>query len=199
MRKARMASRILRARVAWLVSRKFLATCWVMPEAPSGRLPGLARLATTARSTPMKSMPGWVKKRWSSAATKACEHALGHGGHRHEHALLVGIFGEQPAVGGVEPRDGGRLVVGELLVVGQAVAEMPEQAGHGAGADDQGGGGEGQQDFEQIEHGRSLQGFPPLFTPSQGTIMWHSSTAGSAPAPSLYNEEGKAKIPLRLS
>ena len=71
MRKARMASRILRASVAWLLSRKFLATCWVMPEAPSGRLPGLVMLASMARRTPMKSMPGWVKKRWSSAATKA--------------------------------------------------------------------------------------------------------------------------------
>ena len=72
-----MASRILRASVAWLVSRKFLATCWVRPEAPSGRLPGLATLAITARTTPMKSMPGWVKKRWSSAATKASSTRLG--------------------------------------------------------------------------------------------------------------------------
>ena len=104
----------------------------------------------------MKSMPGWVKKRWSSAATKACEHALGHGGHRHEDALLLGVFGEQPAVGGVEPRDGRRLVVGQLLVVGQAVAEMPEQAGHGADAYDQAGQAKGQTDFDKIEHDHRL-------------------------------------------
>ena len=77
MRKARIASRILRAKVAWLLSRKFLATCWVMPEAPSGRWPGWEMLAITARITPTKSTPGWVKKRWSSAATKACSTRLG--------------------------------------------------------------------------------------------------------------------------
>ena len=89
------------------------------------------------------------------------QHALGHGGHRHEHPLLAGVLGEQPAVGGVEPRHGGRLVVGELLVVGQAVAEVPEQAGDHAGPDDQGGRGEGQQDFEEIQHGRPSTSFAP--------------------------------------
>ncbi len=75
-----MASRILRASVAWFDSRKFLATCWVMPEAPSGRLPGLATLEITARATPTKSTPGWLKKRWSSAATKASSTRLGMAG-----------------------------------------------------------------------------------------------------------------------
>ena len=153
MRKARIASRILRASVAWLVSRKFLATCWVRPEAPSGRLPGLVMLEIMARTTPMKSMPGWVKKRWSSAATKASTHALGHGRDRHEHPLLAGILGEQPAVGGIEARNGRRLVVGQLLVVRQPMAEMPEQARHGARAYDQARRGEGHHDFEKLEHG----------------------------------------------
>ena len=74
-----MASRTLRDSVASLVSRKFLATCWVIDEAPSGRLfwPMLDRLATAARMTPNTSTPGWVKKRWSSEAMKALITRLG--------------------------------------------------------------------------------------------------------------------------
>ncbi len=82
--------------------------------------------------------------------------ALGHGGDRHEHPPFLGVFRQQAAVGGVEARDSGRLVVGELLVVRQAIAEMPEQARHGAGAHDQAGDDEGQHDFEEIEHGHPL-------------------------------------------
>ena len=84
------------------------------------------------------------------------QHTLGHGGDRHEHALFLGVLGQQAAVGGIEPRHGGRLVVGELLVVRQAMAEVPEQARHGAGAHDQAGGREGQHDFEDVEHGHPL-------------------------------------------
>jgi hypothetical protein len=80
------------------------------------------------------------------------QHALGHGGDRHEHPLLAGIFGEQPAIGGIEARGDRRLVVGELLVIGQTVAEVPEQACHRASANDQGGRCKGQQDFEEVQH-----------------------------------------------
>jgi hypothetical protein len=56
-------------------------------------------------------------------------------------------------------------------VVGQAVAEVPEQACHDAGANDQGGRREGQQDLEQVQHGRSLyagaaEGATPSMPPS---------------------------------
>ena len=82
--------------------------------------------------------------------------ALGHGGDGHEDALFLRVLCEKPAVGGVEARDGRRLVVGELLVVGQAVAEMPEQARHDAEAHDQAGQAKGQTDFDEIEHDHRL-------------------------------------------
>jgi hypothetical protein len=57
-------------------------------------------------------------------------------------------LGKEAAIGRVEPRRYRRLVVGQLLVIGQAMAEVPEQTGNRGGANDQGGGREGQQDFE---------------------------------------------------
>ena len=106
-----------------------MATCWVMPEAPSGRLPGLVRLAIDGAAEAHEVDAGMGEEALVLGGDEGLQDALGHGGDRHEDALFLGVLGEQPAVGGVEPRHGGGLVVGELLVVGQAVAEMPEQAG----------------------------------------------------------------------
>ena len=194
-----MASRILRASVAWLLSRKFLATCWVMPEAPSGRLPGLVTLAIAARDDADEVDAGMGEEALVLGGDEGLHQALGHGGDRHEHALLLGVFGEQPAVGGVEARHRRRLVVGELLVVGQAMAEMPEQAGDRAGAHDQAGHGKGQNDFEQLEHGppstrrlAARQRSPPTrcatlpstyaFLVAGGIPKWASTEARSARA-----------------
>ena len=80
------------------------------------------------------------------------------GGDWPEPPLLASVLRQQPAIGGIEARHGRRLVIGQLLMVGQPVAEMPEQARHGSRPHDQGGRGEGQQDFEQIEHGHLLRG-----------------------------------------
>ena len=51
----------------------FLATCWVMVEAPIGRLPEcrFSTSVTAARRMARGSTPLWVQKFWSSAATKA--------------------------------------------------------------------------------------------------------------------------------
>ena len=58
-RNASTASFNLRSSVTSLLSRKFFATCWVMVDAPSSRLPltTLTTLANTARTMPIKSMP----------------------------------------------------------------------------------------------------------------------------------------------
>ena len=52
----------------------FLATCWVMVEAPIGRRPApiCIRSNTPARAIASGSTPGWIQKFWSSAETKAC-------------------------------------------------------------------------------------------------------------------------------
>ena len=71
---ARIASRALRVSDTWLSSSMFLATCWVMVEAPTGRRPWpiCVRSNTAARAIASGSTPGWVQKFWSSAETKAC-------------------------------------------------------------------------------------------------------------------------------
>ena len=72
-RLARMASLTLRLMLLSLVSRTFLATCWVMVEPPSSRRPvaALKMFLNMARPRPPTSMPPWLKKLRSSAARKA--------------------------------------------------------------------------------------------------------------------------------
>ena len=42
----------------------------------------------------------------------------------HEHTLLAGVFGEQRAVSGVNSGNGRRLVVCQLLIIGETPAEV---------------------------------------------------------------------------
>jgi hypothetical protein len=98
MRKARIASLTLRSYETSLVSRKFLATCWVIVEAPILVLGGDEGPDDQAR----------------------------HRADRHENAPLERVFGEQPAVARLNARHGRRLVVGELLIIGQADAVFPQ-------------------------------------------------------------------------
>ena len=74
MRMARMASFTLRDSDSWLSSSMFLATCWVIVEAPTGRRPWpiCIRSVKPARAIAMGSTPRWLQKFWSSAETKAC-------------------------------------------------------------------------------------------------------------------------------
>ena len=59
MRKESSASLILRSKLRSLVSRKFLATCWVMVEAPcTWRPPSIS--TSPARTMPSGSTPLWV-------------------------------------------------------------------------------------------------------------------------------------------
>ena len=59
---ARIASFTLRESDIWLSSSMFLATCWVIVEAPIGRrpCPAWARSNTAARAIAIGSTPGWV-------------------------------------------------------------------------------------------------------------------------------------------
>ena len=69
-----------------------------------------------------------------------------NGCDRHEHPFLAGVLGEQRAVAGVNPGDGRRFVVRQLLIVGEAPAEMIEEQQGPARA------GDSQQD-QPHEHG----------------------------------------------
>ena len=59
MRRASRASRILRLKLRSLVRKKFLATCWVMVEAPWARLV-FCTSTVMARRMPSGSTPLWV-------------------------------------------------------------------------------------------------------------------------------------------
>ena len=68
-------------------------------------------------------------------------HAPRHRLDRHEDPFLDRVFGQQPAVAGVNPGHHRRLVIGELLVFGKVAAVILENEQHPAGA--------GQGDDEQ--------------------------------------------------
>ena len=66
---ARIASLIFLSIETSFVKRKFLATCWVIVDAPSSLLEAIIFdiLLTTALNTPFASTPGCLKKFLSSA------------------------------------------------------------------------------------------------------------------------------------
>ena len=67
---------------------------------------------------------------------KEClDQALGDRLDRHEDPLLLRVLGHQAAVGGVDPGDGRRLIVGQLTIVGQIAAVAVEQVERPARAD----------------------------------------------------------------
>ncbi len=87
---------------------------------------------------------------------------LRHGGDRHEHTALHGVFGQQAAVTGMHARRDRRLVVGELAVVRQIPAVLPEHPQHAA---------HGQQDADkrqtrEISKPAKHSGFPDHSRPS---------------------------------
>ena len=152
MRKARMASRILRASVAWLDEQEVLGDLLGQPRRALRPLAGIGDVGDHRAHHADEVDAGMGEEALVLGGDEGLQDALGHGGHRHEHALLARILGQQAAVGGIEARGDRRLVVGELLVVGQAMAEVPEQACHCASANDQSGRRKGQQDFEKVQH-----------------------------------------------
>ena len=129
-----------------------MATCWVMPRGAFRPLAGVGDVGDHRAHDADEVDARMGEEALVLGGDESLQDALGHGGHRHEHALLARIFRQQPAVGGIQARGDRRLVVGELLVVGQAMAEVPEQACHCASANDQSGRCKGQQDFEQVQH-----------------------------------------------
>ena len=123
MRMARIASLSLRAIERSLLSRKFLATCWVMVEPPSARLslPWIlvfhhledgAGDALEVDAAVLVEAPVLGRQ-------EGCDDALGDGVDGHEDAPLARVLGDQRAVVRMDARHHRRLVLGEALVVGQ--------------------------------------------------------------------------------
>ena len=74
--------------------------------------------------------------------------------HRHEDALFGRVFGHQPPVAGMDPGDDRRLVVGELLVVRQVAAEIPDREPRDAARRDPGQNHQKQEKLDDF-HGAS--------------------------------------------
>ena len=55
---------------------------------------------------------------------------------RHEDPALGRVLGQQPAVPGIDAGRDRRLVIGQLLVIGQVAAEMPDRQPNRGGARD---------------------------------------------------------------
>ena len=157
-RMARSASRALRARVRSAPTSMFLATCWVMVEAPPMRRPEpyCSRLVATARRMPTGSTP------WCSpeALVLRADEGLGEAGRNgldgHEDPPLGGEFGHEAAVGGVDARHLRRLVVGQPAVIGQVGRHLPVH--HVAGQRAAGTGHQHDQEHEMHELGEDAAG-----------------------------------------
>ena len=154
MRNASNASFSLRSKVTSLLRRKFLATCWVIVEAPTGR-----------RSF---SQPVQVGEHGADDAQRVetrmrvevlvlggeerLDHSPGNGIDGYEHPLLVCELGQQAAVPSMHSGHGRWLIVGELAIVrqarGVAMHQIQGTAARGQGTDNHSDG----QHTEQLHH-----------------------------------------------
>ena len=114
-------------------SRKFFATCWVMVEAPIGRLPEprLRRL-TTRRAQDAGDVDAVVLVEVLVLGRK--ERRLDEVGHRLDRQIeppLARVLGDQLAVGRVDARHHRRLVLRQAVVVGQVGVERLQKNARG--------------------------------------------------------------------
>ena len=136
MRTARIASLTLRSIETSLVSRKFLATCCVMVDAPIGRLAAAIHHVVDRGPHDVRQADAGMRiEALVLGGQEGVDDPLGDRVHRHEEAPLDREFGQHAAVAGVDARQHRRLIVDELLVVRQPAAEMPQRHEHAAGAD----------------------------------------------------------------
>ena len=127
----RVASRIsltLRSIEISLDSSMFLATCWVIVEAPTGRrlarnLPDIGNCGAHDRDRIDAVM---AVKILVLGGEEGVDDRLGNRLDRHEDAPLGRIFGEQPAVTRMYPGHDRRLIMRELLVIRQVTTEIPQ-------------------------------------------------------------------------
>ena len=105
-RKARIASLILRSIETSLVSRKFLATCWVMVEAPTGRRSRAQAFDVGDHGADQRHEvdAGMGEEVLVLRRDEGVDHPLRKGLDRHEDPALAGIFRDQAAVAGMDPR-----------------------------------------------------------------------------------------------
>ena len=125
MRIARIASRALRASVTSLSSSMFLATCWVMVEAPIGRRPCpiCVRSNTPARGDRQRIDTGMRPEILVLGRDERLLHHVRDRRIRHEDAPLGGKLRHQPRVAGIDPAHHARLIIPQAIDVRQIGTE----------------------------------------------------------------------------
>ena len=122
---------ILRVNDTSLVSRKFFATCWVMVEAPCGRrlVPKFCSIEHAGARHAGEVDAAMLVEILVFGGEERVDHQLRHRLDRQIEPALLGVFGEQRAVGGVHARHHRRLVILQLRIVRQVLRVMPDQPG----------------------------------------------------------------------
>ena len=136
MRTLSRISRILRSKVRSAVSKKFLATCWVMVEAPCTCFAALQKHQTGAQDALGIEAAMGIEILVLGGDEGVLDQRR-NGRRGQIEAPLARIFGEQAAVGGVNARHHRRLVVLQLGVVGQVLLELPDDGGDDRRRDDE--------------------------------------------------------------
>ncbi len=139
MRKARMALGDL-AGERLVGQEEALGTCCVRPDAPLRPLARVGHVGTMARTTPMKPMPDGQRSAGPRRRQTPRAARLGMAATGTNTRFSRELLRQELAIGSVEPGQGRRPIVRQLLMVRQAMAEMPEEACDGTGANDEGGG-----------------------------------------------------------
>jgi hypothetical protein len=101
----------------------FFATCWVIVEAPIGRRCSLRRpisVMAARRIDAVLDIEIFILGRDKRVFDERRDRL-----YRHEQAPLARVFGQQPAVPGINAGHNRRLVMGELLVIGQITPKIP--------------------------------------------------------------------------
>jgi hypothetical protein len=101
---------------------------------------------------------------------ESADHEFRHRLDRQIKPALIGIFGEQRAVGRMHPRHHRRFIILELRVVRQILGKMPQKAGDGANADDEHYGSGREQKAEETQqelHRECPAPSGPILAPSR--------------------------------
>ena len=97
------------------------------------------------------------------------DHQFRHRLDRQIQPAFLGVFAEQRAVRGMDPRHHRRLVVLELRIVGQILGEMPDQPRGRGNADQEHHGSSGEQETEETDE-QSHKSYPVVSLPSSSAI-----------------------------
>ncbi len=126
----------MRSKVRSAVSKKFLATCWVIVEAPCTRFDALQEHEAGAQDALGIEAAMGIEILVLGGDEGVLDQRR-NGRRRQIKTTLARIFGQKAAVGGVNARHHRRLVILQLGIVGQILLELPDHGGDDGRRDDE--------------------------------------------------------------